>query len=103
MCVRHRNVEVRNSFGNDVLVLFGAAFVARVLFFFPIAFLPVIVSRIQLDQLYTRARHAMAAFGKGSGSVLPPVMSHELGDPSKVEEGHWHGHGPWPCTMHESP
>lgn len=74
-----------------------------VYFFFPIAFLPVIVSRIQLDQLYTRARHAMAAFGKGSGSGLPPVMSHELGDPSKVEEGDWHGHGPWSCTMHESP
>lgn len=33
VCVRHRNVEVRNSFGNDVLVLFGAAFVARVFFF----------------------------------------------------------------------
>jgi hypothetical protein len=66
-------------------------------FFSSIAFLPVIVSRIQLDQLYTRARHAMAAFGKGSGSGLPPVMSHELGDPSKVEEGDWHGHGLAPC------
>jgi hypothetical protein len=39
----------------------------------------------------------MAAFGKGSGSGLPPVMSHELGDPSKVEEGDWHGHGLAPC------